>query len=107
MKVGDRVVAKNGVFNGLVIAFPATGTIVHIGKSLRYPNRDRIGVEFDDPVLDGHSCSGRGKSGHCRWGYIEELSIYEELQPPKEFFYKSRKLSYFLSRFNQNLEVVL
>jgi len=66
-KLGMRVVATEPIagwnLNG------QHGTVVamsHFGED------NWIGVEFDTPIKSelniGHSCSGRGKEGRCRYG---------------------------------------
>ena len=92
-KVGDRVITAKGIFASLHVDWP--GVVV-------YASGDRIGVEFDCEIPGGHDCRGRGKFGHCRFGSSKELELYydtSDAELPKEFFYKSRKLSRFLSEF--------
>lgn len=66
-KVGDRVRVKN--YFGNTNLKGKTGTVIAIGVYYDY------GVEFDEPIKEynGHNCDGRGKDGHCRWGYEAEL----------------------------------
>ena len=64
-KIGDRVRVK-GCFGGINLK-GKTGTI--ISRSKIYD----CGVEFDESIVYGHSCGGRGKEGFCRWGYEIEL----------------------------------
>jgi hypothetical protein len=42
-----------------------------IGEVLAFVKGD-YGVEFDN-YIDGHNCTGRGKSGHCWW--INEYNL--------------------------------
>ena len=92
-KVGDRVITARGVFAGLRVDCP--GVVIAVASP------QRIGVEFDYAIPQGHDCAGRGKPGYCRWGSSNELELYQDIpdERPKEFFYKSRKLSRFLSEF--------
>ena len=61
IKVGDRVSVTGKcdgkVFNG------------HLGRVIT--NNKILGVEFDN-YIDGHSCTGSGKDGHC-WGVPESM----------------------------------
>lgn len=56
-EVGDRVKA---IYEGKL------GTIIAIDGI-----PPKIGVEFDDRVIGGHSLGGRGKNGHC-WFMTED-----------------------------------
>ena len=62
IKVGDRVklVISDGSSYSKV---GSLGTVVHINGT---SGQDTIGVEFD-VKHGGHTCNGRGKSGHCRY----------------------------------------
>ena len=64
-KVGDRVRVKN-CFDGINLK-GKIGTVVKKGKRYDY------GVEFDEPIENGHSCDGMGRDYHCRYGYENEL----------------------------------
>ena len=52
LKVGDKV-----IFQYLYYDFKSTIVRIHNGS---------IGIEFDEKIVNGHSCGGRGKFGHCR-----------------------------------------
>lgn len=66
-KVGDRVRVKN-CFDGVNLK-GKIGTVVKEGKRYDY------GVEFDEPIENGHSCDGMGRNYHCRYGYENELEL--------------------------------
>ena len=34
------------------------------------------GVEFDEPIPDGHSCRGVGKDKHCKWMHAYEFEDF-------------------------------
>ena len=93
--IGDRVIPLEGIFEGIYTSSP--GTIIYVS----YSNNTRVGVEFDERIPEGHSCEGRGTDGHCRYGHVNELDIFLEEERPREFFYKSRTLSIFLSKYKQ------
>lgn len=71
-KVGDRVrVKKNGFYNLLHLA-GKKGIITCIS------DKD-IGIEFDSPFEEGHSCSGYNKTkDRGRWGYEHDLELIIE-----------------------------
>lgn len=64
---GDRVVAV-GKVDGIDLC-GLEGTVVFIEAGSPYP----YGVEFDEPICEGHSCYGVGKSGFCRFGKREDF----------------------------------
>jgi hypothetical protein len=64
---GDRVVAI-GMVDGIDLC-GLEGTVVFIEAGSPYP----YGVEFDEPIHEGHSCYGVGKSGFCRFGRREDF----------------------------------
>lgn len=64
---GDRVVAV-GKVDGIDLC-GLEGTVVFIEAGSPYP----YGVEFDEPIHEGHSCYGVGKSGFCRFGKREDF----------------------------------
>jgi hypothetical protein len=99
--IGDRVTLVGERLDGMRMPKDIVGTIIYKSNSVI----TRVGVEFDTPFKDGHSCGGRGLEGHCRYGSEAELKLYEEdCCRPKEFFYKSRSLSVFLSSFKGSIE---
>lgn len=70
-KIGDRVVGKEGYPRiggkvGTVVCSPPNKTI------------NDYGIEFDEPVVGGHSLgdSSTYKHGHCRWAKESELHAY-------------------------------
>lgn len=64
---GDRVVAI-GKVDGIDLG-GLEGTVVFVEAGSPYP----YGVEFDEPICEGHSCYGVGKSGFCRFGKREDF----------------------------------
>lgn len=64
---GDRVVAI-GKVDGIDLG-GLEGTVVLVAKYSQYP----YGVEFDEPIVEGHSCYGAGKTGCCRFGNLEDF----------------------------------
>ena len=64
---GDRVVAL-GKVDGIDLG-GLEGTVVFVEAGSPYP----YGVEFDEPIHEGHSCYGVGKSGFCRFGKREDF----------------------------------
>ena len=64
-KIGDKVRVKERL-DGINLK-GRTGKVIAIGEHYDY------GIEFDEPISEGHSCDGRGKRGCCRWGYEGEL----------------------------------
>lgn len=64
---GDRVVAV-GKVDGIDLS-GLEGTVVFVEAGSPYP----YGVEFDEPICEGHSCYGVGKSGFCRFGKREDF----------------------------------
>ena len=64
---GDRVVAI-GKVDGIDLG-GLEGTVVLVAKHSQYP----YGVEFDVPIVEGHSCYGAGKTGRCRFGKLEDF----------------------------------
>ena len=71
-KVGDRVRAINKVDGVDLIG--KCGTVVIVKDGLLSV---RLGVEFDEPFADGHDGNGRGKSGHCRFGYVYDFELIQ------------------------------
>lgn len=64
-KIGDKVRVKE-CLAGINLK-GKIGKVIAIGRIYDY------GIEFDEPIVTGHSCGGRGKCGCCRWGYEIEL----------------------------------
>ena len=71
-KVGDRVRAINKVDGVDLIG--KCGTVVGVKDGLLSV---RLGVEFDEPFPDGHDGNGRGKRGHCRFGYVCDFELIQ------------------------------
>ena len=71
-KVGDRVRAINKVDGVDLIG--KCGTVVGVKDGLWSV---RLGVEFDEPFPDGHDGNGRGKRGHCRFGYVCDFELIQ------------------------------
>ena len=67
LSVGDRVVAIGKV--DYMDLTEKSGVVVYINPASTYP----IGVEFDEPIPEGHSCWGRGRDGRCRFGKVQEF----------------------------------
>ena len=67
-QVGDRVraIAPVAGYNNLI---GMTGVVVHVRDD------DMIGVEFDEEFRGGHSASGYGKKGFCRYGELSEFEL--------------------------------
>ena len=70
LKVGDRVICLEE-FAGLDLE-GMRGTVVDLCLD------GDVAVEFDDPFEDGHSCAGKCKDEHGRWGDPHELIRVEE-----------------------------
>lgn len=66
-KVGDRVKVIS-TFDGLNLK-NKTGTVVGFNGS-----GTNVGVEFDDSI-GGHTCNGKAKDNHGRWGKPIELEL--------------------------------
>ena len=66
-KVGDRVKCIKP-FDGAEECVGLYGTIICFDDSYD------CGVEFDKNIY-GHSCNGKGKGGHCRYGNFDELEL--------------------------------
>ena len=64
---GDRVVALGKVDGIDLSGLEGTVVFVEVGSPCPY------GVEFDEPIHEGHSCYGVGKSGFCRFGKREDF----------------------------------
>ena len=64
---GDRVVAI-GKVDGIDLG-GLEGTVVRVEAHGCIP----YGVEFDEPIVEGHSCFGSGKMGHCRFGELKDF----------------------------------
>ena len=64
---GDRVVAIGKVDGMDLSGLEGTVVFVEVGSPCPY------GVEFDEPIHEGHSCYGVGKSGFCRFGKREDF----------------------------------
>lgn len=82
MKVEDgRVVADVPQLMTTIAKYMNSGTrvktTVHIGlaRVIMIPMRigEPIALEFDNPILGGHSCNGMGKHGYCWWAAPEEI----------------------------------
>lgn len=71
-KVGDRVRAINKVDGADLIG--KCGTVVNAKAGFW---SDRLGVEFDEPFSGGHDGNGRGKMGHCRFGYVCDFELIQ------------------------------
>lgn len=69
LKVGDRVRCI-GKFDNLNLA-GKTGTVVFVDSERIY----NVGVDFDDSFHEGHSCGGKAKQGHGRYGNESELEL--------------------------------
>lgn len=69
-KLGDRVRAIGEVC-GLNLKGKC-GTVILVGDTLE---STEVGVEFDEPITNGHSCAGNGKMGHCRNGVEGEFEL--------------------------------
>jgi hypothetical protein len=72
-KIGDRVITKD-----LWKFSNKYATIVRIDHG-----GDKYCIEFDE-FIDGHSCSGKGKKGHCTNASIKNLIKIEKEEPIKE-----------------------
>lgn len=69
-KVGDRVKVIS-TFDGKDLK-GKIGTIVGLGESCR---PFEVGVEFDEPFTEGHTCTGKAKGGHGRYGRMRDLEL--------------------------------
>lgn len=89
--VGDRVRVK--------YSFAGLKMLGYEGFVIFY-NNGRVGVEFDDMVPEGlgHSCNGRGKHLHCRWGAFSDLEIITD--DAEIITEESEELKKFISGFN-------
>ena len=63
LKIGQRVRIKGR--NYVMINGPQPGMI---GTVICNVYSTEYGIEFDKPFGGGHSCSGKGKKGHC-WNF--------------------------------------
>ena len=54
---------------------PLVGTVI----SLTTDETKQVGLEFDQQV-NGHTCDGRGKEGHCLWTRPAFLLTIEEYE---------------------------
>lgn len=70
IRLGDRVVVKNQ-FCCCDLA-GEVGTVIDVN-----PPGYQIGVEFDNEFLAGHSCNGKARNGHGRFGYADEVELYQ------------------------------
>jgi len=34
-----------------------------------------VGLEFDEPIPNGHSCDGAGGKGYCWWARRDEIKV--------------------------------
>lgn len=69
--VGDRVEAvKNHPDGNVDICIGITGTVCHIGN--------RIGVQWDHEISQGHNCSNHCNYGYGWYVYEDEIKLYEE-----------------------------
>ena len=69
-KVGDRVRGKEG---RLYISGKEGKIIYEDSSTVDYDYDYDYAVEFDDPIIAGHSCEDKGKLGYCRWVNDEEI----------------------------------
>ena len=53
-------------------------TIGKIGTVVDEDDFYDIGVEFDEPINQGHDCNGAAKFGHGYYGYVSEVRLYED-----------------------------
>ena len=79
VQCGDRVVVTGPSFAGLVTLRERTGVVV---EKRRDPFMGKVGVQFDEPFPQGHSCCGAGTHGRCRWGSAEDLELESFFSPP-------------------------
>ena len=72
IKVGDKVEIIDKLDRAPLKGWK--GRIIHLG------DREVVGVEFENkiPNLEGHNCDGRGKEGHCRYGFLHEIKLLPE-----------------------------
>lgn len=75
MKIGDRVRVNGEMldkeFNN------QSGIIIDLHFTTK------IGIKFDS-YIDGHSCNGRGKSGHCWYVNADYVIIESDIKDFKE-----------------------
>lgn len=69
-KVGDIVIATCDFYNGCDITFNG-----QIGKIIEISGLKTACVQFNNNI-DGHNGDGLGKQGHCWWGSIQGLKLY-------------------------------
>lgn len=65
--VGQRVIVGE-CFAGMNDLSNKTATVVTIPN----PTIFEVGIEFDEDIR-GHDCGGKGKYGHCLYGYFREI----------------------------------
>ena len=75
--IGDRVVVL-GFVDGRPLRNKC-GTVVALKNPLN--SRLVLGIEFDDPIPDGHDCGRRGLKGYCRWATKADLGSIKILPP--------------------------
>jgi hypothetical protein len=76
-KKGVRVEAIKAVDGLDLIGY--RGTIVSAPEN----SNDNVGVQFDRTFSGGHSCGGRGKEGHCRFGYMSCFRLIKKERAQK------------------------
>ena len=85
--IGDRIIAEDRI-DGMMLR-GKTGTIVSLSSC-------DIGIEFDEPI-GGHSCGGKGKTGHCRYARTyDKLSLIDDSNIVTE---QTEEINAFLSSY--------
>lgn len=69
-KIGERVIATKAVAGNTDCIGKASTVIIH-------GSHFDLGVQFDERILEGHNCEGKGKSGYCRFGHDDEFELIE------------------------------
>lgn len=76
-RVGDRVVCvKHELISNYMVG--RHGRVIGMLREA-----GAVCVEFDESIIDGHDCAGRGKNGHC-WYCRPETLIHETTIRRKE-----------------------
>lgn len=68
---------------------PVAGTIIALTNE---PGK-LIGLEFSENV-NGHSCDGRGKDGHCLWASQYDILTKEEYEASLKVTEEAKKIVY-------------
>lgn len=89
-EVGDRVVAMDRVDS--MYMGGKTGTVLVVNENT---NHHYLGIEFDNPFEDGHTCGGRCQKSYGRYARKTDLiqpfvdddndANYEESEPLSSF----------------------